>query len=85
MPNSLQLYGMWPVRLHEILQARILELVAIPFSRASSPGIEPASLTYPALLSLISELPEKETERQRGFKMLLMFYKLEIILHNKFE
>ena len=35
---------------HGILQAGILEWVAIPFSRGSSdPGIEPASLLYPAL------------------------------------
>ena len=44
---------------HEILQARILEYVAIPFSRGSSdPGIEPGS---PALQagSLPSEPPGK--------------------------
>ena len=35
---------------HGILQARILEWVALPFSRGSSqPGIEPTSLTSPAL------------------------------------
>ena len=35
---------------HEILQARILEWVAIPFSRGSSnPGIEPSFLASPAL------------------------------------
>ena len=36
--------------LHGILQARKLEWVAMPFSRGSSqPGIEPMSLTSPAL------------------------------------
>ena len=34
---------------HGILQARILELVAMPFSRGSSdPGIEPGSLALEA-------------------------------------
>ena len=36
-----------------ILQAKILEWVAIPFSRGSSdPGIEPTSLTSPALADM---------------------------------
>ena len=46
---------------HGILQARILEWVAFPFSRGSSnPGIEPGS---PALQadSLLSEPPRKPT------------------------
>ena len=35
---------------HGILQARILEWVAMPLSRGcSNPGIEPSSLTFPAL------------------------------------
>ena len=46
-----------------ILQARILEWVAMPFSRGSSPdpGIEPMSLVSPALQadSLLTELPRK--------------------------
>ena len=47
--------------IHGILSARILEWVAIPFSRGSSnPGIEPGS---PALYtdSLLSEPPGKLT------------------------
>ena len=36
---------------HGILQARILEWVAMPYSRESSnPGIKPVSLTSPALV-----------------------------------
>ena len=33
---------------HGILQARILEWVAVPFSRGSKPGIEPRSPTVQA-------------------------------------
>ena len=44
---------------HGILQARILEWVAIPFSRdLPNPGIEPGSPALQAK-SLLSELPEK--------------------------
>ena len=40
---------------HRILQARILERVAIPFSRGSSdPGIEPGSLHYRQILYCLS-------------------------------
>ena len=52
-------YSLVDSPVHGILQARILEWVAIPFSRASSrPGIEPKS---PALYveSLLSEPPGK--------------------------
>ena len=46
-----------------ILQARILEWVAMPFSRGSSrdPGIEPMSLVSPSLQadSLLTEPPRK--------------------------
>ena len=35
---------------HRILQARILEWVAMPSSRGSSPGIKPVSLVTPALV-----------------------------------
>ena len=38
LPDSLQLHGLYPLgsSVHGILQARILEWVAIPFSRGSS-------------------------------------------------
>ena len=43
-------YGLPGSSVHGILQARILEWVAMPSSRGSSdPGIEPASFTSPAL------------------------------------
>ena len=35
-------------KVHGILQARILEFVAFPFSRASNPGMEPSSSTQQA-------------------------------------
>ena len=45
------------VSVQGIFQARILEWVALPASRGSSlPGIEPASLMYPALASGSSPL-----------------------------
>ena len=47
---------------HGIFQARILEWVAISFSRGSAdPGIEPASLVSPALASrfFTTQLPGK--------------------------
>ena len=50
--NSLQPHGLRPSGspIHEILQARILEWVAMTFSRGSSqPGMEPSSLKSPAL------------------------------------
>ena len=41
---------LWTVGHHGILQARILEWVAMPCPRGSSdPGIKPTSLTSPAL------------------------------------
>ena len=57
----------WPgSSVHGILQARILEWVAIPFSRGSSdPGIEPGSPTLQAD-SLPSEL--------RGKPIILHFF-----------
>ena len=46
---------------HGISQARILEWVAVPFSRdLSKPGIKPRSLTLQAD-SLLAEPPEKPT------------------------
>ena len=49
--------------LHGILQARILEWVAIPFSRESSrPGMEPGSPASQAD-SLLSEPPGRQEER----------------------
>ena len=60
---------------HGILQARILEWVVIPFSRASSnPGIQPTSLVSPALaedylpLSYLGSPAGKKTlDQQRCF------------------
>jgi len=43
---------------HGILQARILEWIAFPFSRSSQPGIEPGSLALQAD-SLPTELSRK--------------------------
>ena len=58
---------------HEILQARILEWIAIPFSRAGdlpNPGIEPRS---PALVvdSLLAEPPGKPKNTGVGSVFLL--------------
>ena len=58
---------------HEILQARILEWIAIPFSRAGdlpNPGIEPRS---PALQvdSLLAEPPGKPKNTGVGSLFLL--------------
>ena len=48
MSNSLSPLGS---SVHGSFQARLLEWVAVPFSRGSSdPGIKPASLTSPALV-----------------------------------
>ena len=50
--NCFRPHGLYPARLlcHGILQARILEWVAMPFSRAlPNPGIKPVSLTSSAL------------------------------------
>ena len=58
-------------RVHGILQARILEWVAFPFSRGSfQPGIEPRS---PALLadSLLAELQGKPRNTEMGSLSLL--------------
>ena len=52
MSDSLQPHGVYPTRLlcHEILQARILEWVAMPSTRdLPDPGIELESLMSPAL------------------------------------
>ena len=55
--------------LHGILQARILEWLAIPFSRdLSDPGIEPGSLIFQAD-SLQSEPPGKPQEYWSGVIM----------------
>ena len=54
-----------------ILQARILEWVAIPFSRGSScPGIEPRSPTLQAD-SLLSEPPRKSILNKHSFRISL--------------
>ena len=54
---------------HRILQARILEWVAIPFSRGSSqPRIEPRSPSLQAD-SLLSEPPEKPKVNLSSFKL----------------
>ena len=68
MSNSLQLYGMSPVRLHRILQARILESVAIPFSEDLPQGLNLHLLHI--LHCILYHLsyqgsPEKEKERER--------------------
>ena len=56
---------------HGILQARILEWVAMPFSRGSSqPGIEPKCLTLQAD-SLLSEPPGKLKNTEVGSLSLL--------------
>ena len=56
MSDSLRPHG---TTVHGILQARILEWVAIPFSRyLPNPGIEPRSLTL-QVDSLLAELQEK--------------------------
>ena len=67
MSNSLQLCGMSPVRLHRILQARILELVAIPFSEDLPQGLNLHLLHI--LHCILYHLsyqgsPEKEKERE---------------------
>ena len=52
--------------IHGIAQARILEWVAISFSKGSSnPGIKPASLTSPALAGgfFTTEPPEKPLQK----------------------
>ena len=55
---------------HGILQARILEWVVIPFSRASSnPGIQPTYLVSPALAAdllplFAPELPGKPSRKK---------------------
>ena len=52
---------------HGILQARILEWVAIPFSKGSSqPGIQPRSVTLQAILYHLSHQgsPEEEIPEQ---------------------
>ena len=56
---------------HEILQARILEWVAVPFSRGSSqPGIEPRSPALQAV-SLPAEPPGKPRDTGVGSLSLL--------------
>ena len=55
---------------HGILQARILEWVAVPFSRGSKPGIEPRSPTVQAD-SLPAELPGKPKNTGVGSLSLL--------------
>ena len=50
MFDSLQPYGLLPTSVHGILQARILEWVAIASSGyLPNPGIKPMSLMFPAL------------------------------------
>ena len=44
---------------HEILQARILDWIAIPFSRVSSPPRDQTQVSYLAGDSLLSESPQK--------------------------
>ena len=62
MSDSLQLRGLnLPgSSVHGILQARILEWVAIPFSRGSSQPRSPALPVY----SLLSQLPGKPGEEE---------------------
>ena len=58
---------------HGILQARILEWVAIPFSRdLLNPEIEPGSLALQAY-SLPSEPREKAHFRSKPFKNICIF------------
>ena len=62
MSNSLWLHGLWPARLlcvHGILQARILEWVAIPFFRGSSWSTGRTQVSCIACDSLLSETPGK--------------------------
>ena len=52
---------------HGILQARILEWVAIPFSREASPPRSPALQVY----SLLSQLPAKPGEEEEvGYQII---------------
>ena len=52
---------------HGILQARILEWVAIPFSRGASQSRSPALQVY----SLLSQLPGKPGEEEEGGNQII--------------
>ena len=52
---------------HGILQARILEWVAIPFSRGASQPRSPALQVY----SLLSQLPGKPGEEEEGGNQII--------------
>ena len=52
---------------HGILQARILEWVAIPFSRGSSQPRDQTEVSHIAADSLLSEPPRKPPGLEHGF------------------